>query len=77
MKEKVCPKCNGKGTVLVDITKGYYPNRAARRAAHNEKITKLLPCPDCSNEGLTPEEQDFEAMKADINPTFSDRKVQP
>jgi len=42
-----CPKCGGKGTVLVDITQQYYPNRAARRAAHKERIMKLLPCPDC------------------------------
>ncbi len=43
-----CLTCGGKGTVLVDITKEYYPNRAARRRAHNEKVEKYLPCPDCA-----------------------------
>ena len=42
-----CPCCGGKGTVLVDITREFYPNRAARRKAKNEKIEKYLPCPDC------------------------------
>lgn len=42
-----CPKCGGKGTVLVDITKDFYPNRAARRKAKGEKIEKYLPCPNC------------------------------
>jgi RecJ-like exonuclease len=42
-----CPQCGGKGTVLVDITKEYYPNRAARRRARNEKVEKYLPCPTC------------------------------
>ncbi len=42
-----CPRCGGKGTVLVDITKQYYPNRAARRAVKKERIIKYLPCPEC------------------------------
>ena len=47
LAEKPCPRCGGKGTVLVDITREFYPNRAARRAAHNEKIEKYLSCPEC------------------------------
>ena len=46
-EKQPCPKCGGKGTVLVDITREFYPNRAARRKAHKEKIEKWLPCPDC------------------------------
>ncbi len=42
-----CPRCGGKGTVIVDITKQYYPNRAARRKAHNENVLKNIPCPEC------------------------------
>lgn len=49
-EKQSCPRCGGKGTVLVDITRGYYPNRAARRAAHNERIEKYLPCPECQGE---------------------------
>lgn len=41
-----CPKCGGKGTVLVDVTRECYPNRAARRKGG--KVEKYLPCPDCS-----------------------------
>ena len=45
---KLCPECGGKGSVLVDITKEYFPNRAARRRAKNEKTEKYLPCPTCA-----------------------------
>ena len=46
-----CPKCGGKGTVLVDITGTYFANRADRRKQgyyHGKKLEKYLPCPDCS-----------------------------
>jgi len=46
-KNQPCPNCGGKGTVLVDVTREFYPNRAARRAARNEKIEKWFPCPEC------------------------------
>ncbi len=45
-----CPRCGGKGTVLVDVTATMYPNRAARRKDkiyHGKKVEKYLPCPDC------------------------------
>ena len=42
-----CPECGGNGTVLVDITGQYYPNRAARRKA-KARIEKHLPCPECT-----------------------------
>ncbi len=52
-EKQLCPRCGGKGTVLVDITKDYYPNRAARRAAHSEKIEEYLPCPECQKEKVS------------------------
>ncbi len=45
--KQLCPKCGGKGTVLVDVTSEYYANRAERRKAKNAKIEKYLPCPEC------------------------------
>lgn len=49
-EKQPCPRCRGKGTVLIDITKEFYPNRATRRKAHNEKIEKYLPCPLCQKD---------------------------
>ena len=49
-KKQPCPKCGGHGTVLVDVTDEYFPNRKERRAAgyiHGKKLEKYLPCPDC------------------------------
>ncbi len=45
-----CPKCGGKGTVLVDVTGAYFPNRKERRKAGyygKRKLEKYLPCPEC------------------------------
>lgn len=48
MRNDNCPQCDGRKTVLVDVTRDFYPNRAARRKAQNEKIQKYLPCPKCT-----------------------------
>ncbi len=48
-EKQPCPKCGGKGTILVDITMQSFPNRAERRKAgyyHGKKLEKYLPC-DC------------------------------
>ncbi len=50
-EEQLCPKCGGTGTVLIDITGEFYPNRATRRRAKSEKVGKYLPCPECYKVG--------------------------
>ena len=49
-EKQPCPKCGGKGMVLVDISKILYGNRAERRKARKAGLPfeKYLPCPDCS-----------------------------
>jgi len=45
-----CPQCGGVGTVLVDLTSQYFPNRRERRAAgyiHGKKLEKWLQCSFC------------------------------
>ena len=46
-EKQPCPNCGGTGTVLVDITREFYPNRAARR--RGGKVEKYFPCPECTN----------------------------
>ncbi len=45
---QICPRCKGRGTILVDISKSY-GNRAERRRAMKAKLPmlKYFPCPDC------------------------------
>ena len=44
-----CPRCGGKGTVLIDYSI-HYGNRAERRRAKKAGLPmeKYVPCPDCS-----------------------------
>jgi hypothetical protein len=47
-----CSQCGGRGTVLVDVSRTLYANRAERRRAerNGEPMQKWLPCSECSDQ---------------------------
>jgi hypothetical protein len=45
-----CQACGGKGSILYDVSKTLYANRAERRRAMKAGLPthKYLPCPECA-----------------------------
>lgn len=49
--KKICLRCGGARTILMDVSRTMYSNRAERRRAGiygGKKVMKWVPCPECS-----------------------------